>query len=90
MFGLLRYGRDQRWAGVIEALFDWLPTLLPILIALNLGTGHQVAALVTTLVLMAVWLGYVVGYERHHRHAWGHECETGAAGSLFCSALPTQ
>ena len=24
----------------------------------------------TTLVLMAVWVGYVVGYERHHRHAW--------------------
>ena len=70
MFGLLKYGRDQRWAGGIEALFDWLPTLLPILIALNLGTGHQVAALVTTLVLMAVWVGYVVGYERHHRHAW--------------------
>ncbi|EPC92306.1 cytochrome bd biosynthesis ABC-type transporter, ATPase and permease component [Lacticaseibacillus paracasei subsp. paracasei Lpp49] len=70
MLGLLKYGRDQRWAGVIETVFDWLPTLLPIMIALNFAAKRPGNALVITVILVLIWLGYVIGYERHHRHAW--------------------
>lgn len=70
LLGLLKYGRDQRWAGVIETVFDWLPTLLPIMIALNFAAKRPGNALIITVILVLIWLGYVIGYERHHRHAW--------------------
>ncbi|MDG3061044.1 ATP-binding cassette domain-containing protein [Lacticaseibacillus casei] len=70
MLGLLKYGRDKLGAGVIEAIFDWLPTVLPVIIALELAANRAMEAIVVAGVVGIFWLLYITIYERHHRHDW--------------------